>query len=175
MIDYSIALSTSSYAYGKNIAIITNAGGPGVIAADLCHEIGLNLNPFSPSVNAKLRELLPPQSSIENPVDITGDPNPERFKVALETVLGDNYVDGAIVIVIGPLKGGEEVGKIIQDAKNTYKKPIVVCWLSREYAGEAPRKLQAEGVPVFKTPERAVHAMYSLVKYGLYIRKVNRR
>jgi len=175
MIDYSIALSTSSYAYGKNIAIITNAGGPGVIAADLCHEIGLNLNPFSPPVNAKLRELLPPQFSIGNPVDITGDPNPERFKVALETVLGDNYVDGAIVIVVGPLKGGEEVGKIIQDAKKTYKKPIVVCWLSREYAGEAPRKLQAEGVPVFKTPERAVYAMYSLVKYCLYIRKVNRR
>jgi acetyltransferase len=175
MIDYSIALLTCPYAYGKNIAMITNAGGPGVIAADLCHEIGLNLNKFSPSVIAKLREALPPQSSIENPVDITGDPRPERFKVAIEAVLGDDAVDGAIVIVIGPLKGGEEIGKIIQNAKGMYKKPIVVCWLSKEFAGKAPWKLQIKGIPVFETPERAVHAMHALVKYGMCLRKSNKR
>jgi len=170
MVVYSIALSAGPYARGKNIAIITNAGGPGVIAADECYELGLNLNPFSPATNAKLKELLPSHSSIGNPIDITGDPSPERFKVALEAVLGDDDVDGVVVIVIGPLKGGEEVGKIIYDAKKIYKKPIVVCWLSGEYAGEAPRKLQTEGIPVFKTPEGAVHAMYSLVRYGLYLK-----
>lgn len=172
MVEYSLALSAGSYTYGKNVTIITNAGGPGVIAADLCQEMGLNLSPFPSSVSVKLGEALPPQSSIENPIDITGDPRPERFKAALEAVLEDNCADGVILIIIGPLKGGEEVGKIIQNAKKTYRKPIVVCWLSREFAGNAPKKLWAKGIPVFKTPESAVRAMYSLVKYGMHIRKL---
>jgi acetyltransferase len=171
MIDDSLALATQSYVYGKNIAIITNAGGPGVIAADLCYELGLNLS-LSESTIKKLREGLPPQCSTENPIDITGDPRPERFKIALEAVLDDEIVNGVILIVIGPLKGGEEIGKIILNAKKMYKKPIVVCWLSKEFAGKAPRKLQIKDIPVFETPERAVHAMYSLVKYGTYIMKM---
>jgi acetyl coenzyme A synthetase (ADP forming)-like protein len=165
MVDASVALATRSYAYGNNIAIITNAGGPGAIVADSCYDNGLNLSKFSKSTISKLRENLPPQSAIENPIDIIGDPRPERFKIALDAALEDDNVDGAIVIVIGPLKG-----KIILDAKRTYEKPIVVCWLSREYAWTAPQKLQEKGIPVYEMPERAVHGMFSLVKYGMSLR-----
>lgn len=174
MVEYSLALSTGSFAHGKSIVIVTNAGGPSVIAVDMCHDLGIDLNPLPFSVCMKLKELLP-MSSIENPIDITGDPRPERFKVALEAVLENESVDGVILIVIGPLKGGEEVGKLIQDAKRTYKKPIVVCWLSREFAGQAPKELYMNGVPVFKTPESAVRAMYSLIKYGMYKRKLSQK
>ena len=171
LIDACLALSTGYYAYGNKIVIITNAGGPGAIAADMCYDYGLNLITLSKETISKLKESLPPQCALENPIDITGDPKPERFEIALKHVLEHEDVNGIVLIVIGPLKGGEDVAKIILKYREAYKKPIVVCWLAREFAGRGPEMVREAGVPVYDTPERAVSAMNSLVNYGSYLRR----
>jgi len=171
LLDSSLALASKQYAYGDKIVIITNAGGPGAIAADTCRDHNIKLLRLSSKTISELRKLLPPQCAVENPIDVTGDPRPERFEIALRTVLKNEDPSGILLIVIGPLRGGEEVARIIIKYREIYKKPMVVCWLAKEFAGEGPSMVEEAGIPVYDTPERAVFAMASLIRYGMYLRR----
>ncbi|RLE49475.1 MAG: CoA-binding protein, partial [Candidatus Methanomethylicota archaeon] len=171
LLDSSLALAAEHHAPGNNIVIITNAGGPGAIATDICYEYNIKLLKFSEKTVSELRKVLPPQCAVENPIDVTGDPRPERFDLALKIVFENEDPSGVIFIVIGPLRGGEEVAKIILKYRRMYRKPFVVCWLAREYAGRGPAMVKRAGIPIYDTPERAVTAMAALVKYGTYLRR----
>ena len=100
LFDYAIAYARQPLPKGGRIAIVTNAGGAGIMATDAAIRHGLELASFSDETLSQLKENLPPTASIMNPVDVIGDATHERYEVALRHILSDENVDGAIVILI---------------------------------------------------------------------------
>jgi acetyltransferase len=151
---------------GERIAIITNGGGPGVLAADRAQELGLVLASFTDATRQKLEKALPDHWSHGNPVDIIGDAPPERYRVALDACLEDPELDG-VVCILAPLASGDPTGtarQVIEAAKKT-KKPVLACWMGGRRVAEAQALFAEHHVPHFETPEIAVEAMYFLAAH----------
>ena len=99
LFHYAIAFSRQPVPKGNRVAIVTNAGGPGIMATDAAIRYELELASFSENTTAQLKENLPPTANIHNPVDIIGDADHRRYEAALKAVLNDDNVDGAVVIL----------------------------------------------------------------------------
>ena len=99
MLDYSRAFSTYPFPRGKKVAILTNAGGLGILTADACYSIGLSIYSFEEGTITKLKQKLPEAAGLYNPVDVLGDAGPQLYEHALEVLLADSNVDGIIVLV----------------------------------------------------------------------------
>ncbi|AHF04470.1 acetyl-CoA synthetase [Marichromatium purpuratum 984] len=144
---------------GDRIAIITNGGGPGVLAADRTVELGLTLAQLSDSTRQVLERVLPDYWSHGNPIDIIGDANPERYRAALDACLADPEVDG-VLCILAPLVFGDPVAtaeEVIDAAKGS-RKPVLACWMGGQYVAEAQTLLAENGVPHFDNPEVAASA-----------------
>lgn len=146
---------------GKRIAIITNSGGPGVLATDKAEKLGLEIAKLEEETIEELKKFLPPQCSTKNPVDLIADADYERYKKAIEVVCKDKNVDSLLVICVPPIfMPSEEIAKAIIDAK--CNKPIVVNFMAGELVKEGVKLLNAHGFKNFSTPERAAKALYWL-------------
>lgn len=146
---------------GKRIAIITNSGGPGVLATDKAEHLGLEIAKLSKDVIKKLKEFLPPQCSTKNPIDLIADADYERYRRTIEVVCEDKNVDSILVICVPPVfLPSEEIAKAIIDAK--CRKPIIVNFMAGELVKEGVELLAGKGIKNFSTPERAVKALYWL-------------
>ena len=151
---------------GDRIAIITNGGGPGVLAADRAAELGLNLAQFSDETNAKLGEALPNCWSHGNPVDVLGDASAERYGAAVELCLADPNVDGVIAI-LAPLAMTNctaTAQRLVEVAKKS-RKPVLACWMGAAQVADALALFGQNRIPRFGTPEQAVEAMSYLASY----------
>jgi len=151
-----------------NLVIITNGGGPGVMAADRATDRGINLSKLAPETIDKLNGVLPGVWSHGNPVDIIGDAPPERYSEAIEICLDDPGVDGAIVILTpqamtAPTLVAEELIRAAADSK----KPILTSWMGGTQVEEARQVLKEGGIPDFNMLEDAVDA-FSFI--GTYMR-----
>ncbi|WP_087036904.1 acetate--CoA ligase family protein [Thermococcus litoralis] len=146
---------------GKRTAIITNSGGPGVLATDKAEKLGLEIAKLEEETIEELKKFLPPQCSTKNPVDLIADADYERYKKAIEVVCKDKNVDSLLVICVPPIfMPSEEIAKAIIDAK--CNKPIVVNFMAGELVKEGVKLLNAHGFKNFSTPERAAKALYWL-------------
>ena len=171
LFDYALAFSNQPIPASNNIAIVTNAGGPGIITADLSVKHGLRLSSFNIDTINKLRSNLPPAAAIYNPVDVLGDARADRYEFAIKAVLSDENVSGLIVILT-PQAMTEplETAKAILRAHSMYpNKPIIAAFIGGETAEEAAKLLIENGVPCFDLPERAVIAMKGLCMYRKYL------
>ena len=171
LFDYALAFSSQPIPASNNIAIVTNAGGPGIITADLSVKHGLRLTSFSINTINKLRSNLPPAAAIYNPVDVLGDARADRYEFAIKTVLADENVSGLIVILT-PQAMSEplETAKAILRVHNMYpNKPIVAAFIGGETVEKAAKLLIENGIPCFDLPERAVIAMKGLCMYRKYL------
>ncbi len=160
-VSYAMFLSKQPLPRGRNVAIVTNAGGLGILAADACASVGLRVPPLSPNTVSKLKSILPPMASIHNPVDILGDADPERYGRALEAVLGDESVHGVIVL-LSPQAMTNPVGTakaLLSVRKRFPSKPIVASFVGWSTVEEAREMLIREGIPCLDFPEKAVLAM----------------
>jgi len=168
LFDLAEVLSTQPIPKEPNIAIVTNAGGPGILATDACEKYGLRVAPMSPEVVAKLREKLNPASGFFNPVDILGDASPSQYKFTLETVLESEDVHGVFVILTpqAMTEPVETAKGIIDVKKNCEGKPIIASFIGGSSVQEAVKLLEEAGIPNYEFPERAVKALSFLVKYG---------
>lgn len=152
---------------GPRLGIVTNAGGPGVIAVDaLIAERGVPAR-LAPETLARLDEVLPPAWSHGNPVDVLGDANSRRIEKALQVVLEDAGVDAGLVIVTpqamtNPDATARVVGKLAQATS----KPVLAAWLGGRAMREGLPILAAAGVAAYATPERAVRSFMTLVAYA---------
>lgn len=144
---------------GDRIAIITNGGGPGVLAADRTVELGLTLAQFSDSTRQTLEQALPDYWSHGNPIDIIGDAPPDRYRQALDACLADPEVDG-VLCILAPLIFGDPVAtaRHVIEASKGSRKPVLACWMGGSYVGEAQALLSEHDVPHFDSPEAAVEA-----------------
>ncbi|MBK5963715.1 GNAT family N-acetyltransferase [Thiocystis minor] len=151
---------------GDRIAIITNGGGPGVLAADRMVELGLTLAQFSDATRQTLEQGLPGYWSHGNPVDIIGDAPPERYRLALNACLADDEVDG-VLCILSPLVFGDPVAtanQVIEAAKAS-RKPVLACWMGGKRVVEAQALLSANDVPQFESPEAAAEAFSFLATH----------
>ncbi|MCC7424777.1 MAG: bifunctional acetate--CoA ligase family protein/GNAT family N-acetyltransferase [Planctomycetaceae bacterium] len=149
------------------LAIVTNAGGPGVMSVDALLSRGGELATLSPSTLERLNALLPAYWSHGNPVDILGDAPPERYRDALRVVLGDDAV-GAVLVILTPqaMTDPTAAGVAVAEVARTAKKPILAAWLGGRSVAEGVERLNAAGVATFATPEEAVETFLHLVSYA---------
>ncbi|PPA80289.1 MAG: Succinyl-CoA ligase [ADP-forming] subunit alpha [ANME-2 cluster archaeon HR1] len=169
LFDYSRAFSTQPLPEGFNVAIITNAGGPGIMAADACEEVGLRLASFKPETIDKLRHGLPPQANIYNPIDVLGDATSQRYDLALEAAMSDPIVDGIIVLVSPQaMTDVEQIAQAVIRTSGNRTKPIVTSLIGGNSMVEGDKILDMGKVPNYPYPGRAAKALSVLAKYRQY-------
>ena len=167
LFHYTRAFSLQPLPAGNRIAIITNAGGPGIMATDAAIRHGLKLATFTEETNARLREHLPPTASIHNPVDVIGDATHERYEAAIRVILNDEGVDGAIIILTPQaMTDILETAKIITHVSKDASKPILSSFMGLVDISEGVRYLEENGVPNYFFPEAAARTMASMVKFS---------
>ncbi|XCN73575.1 MAG: bifunctional acetate--CoA ligase family protein/GNAT family N-acetyltransferase [Candidatus Electrothrix aestuarii] len=153
-------------ASGEHLAIITNGGGPGVMATDRLADLGLPLAELSEATMKKLDAVLPATWSKGNPVDIIGDATPERYTQAVEICLKDPGVDGLLVLLTPQaMTDPAAVAQSLVGLK-TKGKPLLTCWMGEIQVAEGRRIFRDADVPTFNTPETAVDAFSYLVNYS---------
>jgi acetyl coenzyme A synthetase (ADP forming)-like protein len=151
----------------KNIAIVTNGGGFGVISTDEISKLGLKMASFNPETIKKLREKLPDYAIPHNPLDLVGDADVERYRLALNAVSSDPNVGIILVIVLLQTSYIEsDVVDAITESQVTYGKPTIVCTIGGEFTQILVRMLEEDHIPSYTTPKRTVNAINALVKYG---------
>jgi acetyl coenzyme A synthetase (ADP forming)-like protein len=150
----------------KDLAIVTNGGGFGVISSDEASRLGLRLANFTQDTLDKLREKLPDYAVPHNPLDLVGDADVERYRFALKTVSSDPNVGIILVIVLLQTSYIEsDVVDAITESQVTYGKPTVVCTIGGDFTQILVKMLEEDHVPSYVTPERAVNAINALIQY----------
>jgi acetyl coenzyme A synthetase (ADP forming)-like protein len=152
---------------GNRVAIITNAGGPGIITTDACEANGLEIAQLSSNTISFLKENLPPAASVYNPIDALGTAQPEEYRLCIEAALRDENVDSILVLLTPQAMTQEaETAQVVVEAHEKYpNKPIIAVFMGGN-SMVYPRIILTEGhIPVFDFPERAVFALAELYKY----------
>jgi acetyltransferase len=179
LFNRAVAFAEQPIPKGDRIAIVTNAGGPGIMATDAVVRHNLKIATLSEETKQKLKQELPPTASIDNPVDVIGDATHQRYEAAIRYVLMDENVDGAIVILSPQamtdiLKTAEIVPRVARDID----KPVLCSFMGIVDVSDGIRYLEEHGIPNYPFPEAAVRTMASMAFYGnlltLEKRKVRR-
>jgi acetate---CoA ligase (ADP-forming) len=151
---------------GPRIAILTNSGGPGIVAADAAIRSGLELPPLTPEAQRALAGRLPSIAAVSNPLDMTADVPPSTVRETLAAMLAATDIDGGLVIAtpVGTMTG-QEMAQAILDVKNAVKKPIAACLFGLTDLSREVTFLEENGVPAYTFPEEAVQGLGSLARY----------
>lgn len=173
LFDIAMALEEQPIPRGNRVAIVTNAGGPGIMVADACEALGLEVVELAPETQAHLREIFPAEASVRNPVDMIASANAESYRVALASVLADPNVDAAIAAFVPPL-GVQQVDVAraivdVQQARASSDKPILAVLMGRHGFPEGRAELNEAGVPGYTFPESAAKALAAMVRYRQWL------
>lgn len=167
LFDYAIAFAHQPLPRGPNLAILTNAGGPGIIAADAAENSILQMASFRENTISKLRKELPANASIYNPVDVIGDAGADRYEKAMKTIVDDPGVDSLTVILtpqaMTEIKETAEVISKISSAVSD--KPIVSSFMGQLEVKQGIKILRSGKIPNYSYPERTISALEAMVKY----------
>jgi len=167
LFHYALALSWQPIPKGNRIAIITNAGGPGIMATDAAIRHGLKLADFSDDTLESLKRHLPPMASIKNPVDVIGDAPPERYESAISDILKDDGVDGAIVILTPQAMSNIlETAQIVPRVSKGIDKPVLTSFMGLLDVTEGTRYLESQGIPNYTFPEASARSMAAMVQFS---------
>jgi acetyltransferase len=171
LFDSSRALAYQPVPRGENIAILTNAGGPGVLAADKVYSLGMKLAQLSDDTLSQLDEICPANWSRRNPVDIIGDSTAKRYDDALNILMNAMEVD-AVVLLLAPTAMAHplNIAYRIVDIHKSTGKPITVSFVGMIHH-ESENYLDSQGIPEIEYPERAVFAMYALMQRYHFLKK----
>ncbi|MGA7878870.1 MAG: acetate--CoA ligase family protein [Desulfoferrobacter sp.] len=161
---------------GNRVAIVTNAGGPGIVATDMTISAGLDLASFQDETIEELSQHLPATANVHNPVDVIGDATQDRYESALSAVLKDEGVDGALVILT-PQSMTDVLGiaKAIVRVARGSRKPMLSCFMGIIDVSEGVKFLQEHGYPVFRFPEDAAKAFGAINRYSKWLNRKERK
>lgn len=151
---------------GKRLAIVTNGGGPGVLAADWVSELELQLARLSPAVAEELKSKISPLASLTDLIDLGEDAHPDCYTAALEAAAKDTNVDGVLAIH-SPKHGidASAVAQALATIKPKLRKPLLACWMGDASVGSSRDILSAASIPNFRTPEAAVGAFGNIASF----------
>jgi len=152
---------------GSRLGLVTNGGGPGVMAADRAADLGVALAELSEDTLERLNAVLPEHWSHADPVDILGDADAGRYRQACEAVLKDPNVDGLLVLLTPQaMTRPTECAQGVIEASEQSRKPVLACWMGEKQVAEGRRLLSAAGIPQFRSPEAGVDAFGYLAEYA---------
>jgi len=166
MLTLAAAFSTQPLPKGDRVAILTNAGGPGILATDACVQLGLQVAELDPKTVRALAKVLPGEATSSNPVDTTASGQPQHFGAALRLLRDDPGVDALIVLFVSPVMiDGLRVACEITEALAESEVPAMSCFMGKHRAREGIAELRGKGIPVFPFPEEAAHALAAMNRY----------
>ncbi|HIP96000.1 MAG TPA: CoA-binding protein [Anaerolineae bacterium] len=172
LFDYSIAFARQPLLKSERIAIVTNAGGPGIMATDACERNGLQLASLKKETMEYLRAHLPAAASVINPVDVLGDALADRYQMAIEAVLKDDGVGGVIVVLTPQVMTQiEETAREVGELSKKYDKPIFGAFMGEATINKGVKILNHYQVPNYPVPERAVAAMGAMLHYRRWLER----
>lgn len=160
LFDFGVAMARQPLPKNKSVAIVTNAGGPGIMATDAIERAGLSLASLDKGTIEKLRAALPPAASTLNPVDLLGDANTKLYKAAIGLLLDDPNV-GALVVILTPQFSTpiDEVAEVVGEVGRLKKIPVLACFMGEASIDRALNTLTDNDVPNYIVPERAIGAL----------------
>jgi len=162
----AMALSCGFHPTGNRLAIVTNGGGPGVMATDRASDVGLVMAELSEQTIERLNEVLPSNWSHGNPVDVIGDAQSERYLHAVQACLDDQNVDGILTILTPQaMTKPLEAAQTLIDLAKQNKKPLLTCWMGDSQVSESRAAFAKAHLPNFRTPEPAVEVISFLSAY----------
>ncbi|MDY0000812.1 MAG: acetate--CoA ligase family protein [Polyangia bacterium] len=171
LLDYATALVMAPLPAGDRVAIVTNAGGCGVLAADAVELAGMQVATLASGIATALRAKLPGASSVGNPIDVLGDADPERYVAALEAAQEDPEVD-AVIVILTPqamtkaFETAEAIGGCVRGDK-----PILVSFMGGQKVMPGREVLVKAGLPDYPSPERAADALRAMCNYAAWRRR----
>ncbi len=159
LFDYAALYTTQPLPKGNRLAIVTNAGGPGIMATDAAVRMGLQIPQTDPATQEKLRASLPASASVRNPVDVIGDARSDRYRAAVRTVLDDPNVDmGLVILTPQSMTDVEEIAAVVPEAIAGLDKPVLCSFMGARDVSGGVEILRRAGVPNYAFPEDAVRA-----------------
>lgn len=172
LFDYVKGFSSQPLPRGKNVAIVTNSGGPGILATDSCIRHGLNIAPLSRQTVKTLRKVLPQTASLHNPVDLVAEAQAEQYEATLKAVLKDKKVHSAIVILTPTAftKVDQISASIVKVAKESMK-PVVCCFLGIYDVSKGIEILEANGIPDYRFPESAARVLSEMTEFTRWLKR----
>jgi acetate---CoA ligase (ADP-forming) len=171
LFDYALAFGTQPLPQGTRVTVITNAGGPGIMAADAAEANGLELVAPTDGARHKLKGFLPTTAAFGNPVDVIGDADPARYVKALEVLQEDANTD-AILVLVTPQNMTQPL-VLAQGLEKAHKKkkPLLTAFMGGDAMAEAKEYLTSMGIPNYPSPERAVLALRAMCDYAAWRRR----
>ena len=174
MFDIATCLDAQPLPAGRRVAVVTNAGGPGILAVDACIEAGLTVNEFSTETCATLATFLPPTASVRNPIDMVASAGPEQYRQTIQTVATSADVD-AVLVIFTPVDASRSdeilaaIGDGIRDARagGATPKPILACVMT-DGRPPVPLRVDDETVPTYAFPENAARALGKIAAYAAW-------
>ncbi|OPX84187.1 MAG: succinyl-CoA synthetase subunit beta [Pelotomaculum sp. PtaB.Bin104] len=170
LFDLAIAFANQPIPRGDRVAIITNSGGPGIVATDNIESKNLKMARFRKETIRQLGNFLPGESNIYNPVDVLGDAKADRYRFALEKVMADPGVDSTIVLLCpgGVTEPAETAKAMIEIRKKHLDKPLIAAYMGGEQIAEGAKILASARIPCFTFPEPAILAISGMVRYARF-------
>jgi len=170
MFDLGVAFANQPLPKGKRTAIVTNAGGPGIMATDACVRCGLEMATISPATIEALKKVLPPTSNFSNPIDVIGDAQHDRYEYALKQVVKDPNVDSIFVILTPQaMTEIEETAKVVVDIDQATEKTLVASFMGGVDVAAGVKILENNFVPHYTFPEGGAQALSAMVRYQKWI------
>jgi acetyl coenzyme A synthetase (ADP forming)-like protein len=171
MFDLAMAFSHQPVPRGNRVAIVTNAGGPGIIIADACEAHGLVVTELTEATRALLAEHFPEEASLTNPVDMIASATPQSYRIAVEAVLADPNVDAVVATFVPPLGVRQEdvAEAIVSVAAGQTEKPVMAVLMGREGLPQGLAELNAAGIPGYRFPESGVRALAAMYRYRRWL------
>jgi len=171
LFNRALAFAKQPIPKGNRVAIVTNAGGPGIMATDAAIRHNLKIAVLSEETKQKLKQELPPTASIENPVDVIGDATHKRYEAAIRHILMDENVDAAIVILTPQaMTDVLETAEIVPHVVKDVNKPVLCSFMGIVDVSQGIQYLEKHGIPNYAFPEAAVRSMASMAFYGNLLR-----
>ncbi len=172
LFDFAVGFSRQPLPKGNRFAIVTNAGGPGIMATDASIRHGLELAKLRPETLESLKAKLPPTANFSNPVDVVGDATCDRYTAALEAVLGDPNVDGLVVLLTPQsMTDIEAIARTIGEIAPASKKPVLASFLGHVDVSAGVRILEQHGVPNYEFPENAARSLAAMYRYTQWLQR----
>ena len=166
MFDLAMALADQPLPESERTLIVTNAGGPGIMAADACEGHGLHVPHLEQSTQTRLASRLRPEASSQNPVDLLADATAADYEFALDLALADGNVDAAIVIYVPPIMADTmQVARRISEVAKRHRKPVLGCLMGVKGIATGVEELQRSRIPAYSFPESAARALGAMVRY----------
>ncbi len=172
LFDLAMAFSLQPLPRGRRVAVVTNAGGPGIMATDALVGYGMEMAQLSPETTALLKENLPEEASANNPIDLIADADGARYRLAIKAVLEDGNVDALLVITVPPIVTDEvDIARAIWDCARDYDKTIISSFVTRTKDSPAFMELVNHRVPSYLFPESAARSLAAMATYREYLKR----